>query len=193
MNYGLRKATLILLVFGSYLLLLTACSSSPGNKKYDPQRVAFTAQVNPLFDSQLYPSLILALNQTGDPDLSSQLAPFSVSVTSPANNVLLRIVVDSSIFNYVTTFEEILPLKGETYTFRPTLNWKYDRLATLRQSRPLDLPFTCYLNDEQVSTRNIHLNLRTVNECPLSFRHGSQKIDTRWLFAAYVNEDHPYI
>ena len=193
MNYGLRKATLILLVFGSYLLLLTACSSSPGNKKYDPQRVAFSAQVNPLFDSQLYPSLILALNQTGDPELSSQLAPFSVSVTSPANNALLRIVVDSSLFNYVTTFEEILPLKGETYTFRPTLNWKYDRLATLRQSRPLDLPFTCYLNDEQVSTRNIHLNLRTVNECPLSFRHGSQKIDTRWLFAAYVNEDHPYI
>ena len=75
----------------------------------------------------------------------------------------------------------------------PTLNWKYDRLSALRQSRPLDLSFTCYVNDEQVITKNLHTNMRTVNECPLSFQNKSQRLDTRWLFAAYVNEDHPYI
>lgn len=184
----LLRATCYLL-----LLLLTSCSSSPGEKKYSPQKVGFTAQLNPLFDSQLYPSLILALNQTGDPELSSQLTPFTVSVTSPANNTLLRVVIDSTTFNYVTTFEEILPHKGETYTIHPTVNWKYDRLSMLRQSRPLDLAFTCYLNDESIITKNIHLTVRTVNECPLAFRNGSEVVDTRWLFAAYVNEDHPYI
>ena len=184
----LLRATCYLL-----LLLLTSCSSSPGEKKYSPQKVGFTAQLNPLFDSQLYPSLILALNQTGDPELSSQLTPFTVSVTSPANNTLLRVVIDSTTFNYVTTFEEILPHKGETYTIHPTVNWKYDRLSMLRQSRPLDLAFTCYLNDESIITKNIHLTVRTVNECPLAFRNGSEVVDTRWLFAAYVNEDHPDI
>ena len=181
----------------SFLLLATACSNTPGNKKYDPQKVNFNVQLNPLFDSQLYPSLILGLNSTtASPqgtEAAQQLYTFSVTVTAPSDNALLRVIVDSSIFNYVTTFEEILPRKGETYTFYPPLNWKYDRLATLRQSRPIDLAFTCFVNDEQIITRNLHLNLRTVNECPLSFQHGSRHIDTRWLFAAFVNEDHPYI
>ena len=183
----------LLIVFIALSCLLTSCSETPGDKKYSPQKVGFTAQVNPLFDSQLYPSMILALNQTRNSELSSQTAPFTVTVTSPSKNALLRVVIDSSVFNYVTTFEEILPNKGETYTFHPTLNWKYDRLSALRQSRPLDLSFTCYLNDEQVITKNLHTNMRTVNECPLSFQNKSQRLDTRWLFAAYVNEDHPYI
>ena len=181
-----------LLVFTFYLLLFNSCGS-PSHKQFDPQKVNFSAELNPLFDSQLYPSLILGLNQTRDNNLSSQLSPFSVQVTAPANNTLLRVVIDSSIFNYVTTFEEILPHKGEVYTFQPSLNWKYDHLSSVRQSRPLDLTFTCYINDEQVITKNLHFTLRTVNECPLSFQHASQRIDTRWLFAAYVNEDHPYI
>jgi hypothetical protein len=176
---------------------LTACTNTPGNKKYDPQKVNFNVLLNPLFDSQLYPSLILGLNSTtASPqgtEAAQQLYTFSVTVTAPSDNALLRVIVDSSIFNYVTTFDEILPHKGDTYTFYPPLNWKYDRLATLRQSRPIDLAFTCFVNDEQIITRNLHLNLRTVNECPLSFQHGSRHVDTRWLFAAFVNEDHPYI
>lgn len=187
----LLRATCYLL-----LLLLTSCSPAPGHKKYSPQQIAFSAQINPLFDNQIYPSLILALNQTSNsqlPTTGSQLALLTITLTSPADNALLRIVIDSTTLNYVTTFEEILPKKGQTYTFHPSVNWKYDRLSLLRQSRPLDLALTCYLNDEQIITKNLHLSLRTVNECPLSFRNGSEIVDTRWLFAAYVNEDHPYI
>ena len=158
-----------------FFLTLSACSSTPGNKKYDPGKVNFTATVNPLFDGQVYPSLLLGLNQANAPELNEQLAPFAITVTAPVPNTLLRVVVDSTIFNYVTTFEEILPKRGETYTFLPRVNWKYDLLSGLRQSRPLDLTFTCYINDEQVMTKNLHFTLRTVNECPLSFRHGNQR------------------
>ena len=181
------------IIAAGLMLVLTACSSTPGNKKYDARKINFSAEVNPLFDSQLYPSLILALNQTTNDNLSSQLNPFVVTVTAPADNALLRVVIDSSLFSYVTNYEEILPKKGETYTLYPSLNWKYNLLSSIRQSRPLDLPFTCYINDEQVITKNIHFTIRTINECPLSFQKGSQRIDTRWLFAAFVNEDHPYI
>ena len=175
------------------LLLCLSCSSAPGDKRYNPQKVGFSAQANPLFHSQLYPSLILGLNQTSNSSVGEQLQPFEVSLTSPANDALLRVVVDSTAFNYVTTFEEILPKKGESYSFHPNLNWKYDRLAATRQSCPLDLTFTCFVNDEQVMTKNIHLNVRTVNECPLSFQHGGTHVDSRWLFAAFINEDHPLL
>lgn len=195
----LSKSRSCAIIAATLLLILSACTPPTGNKKYNPGKINFSAEVNPLFDSQLYPSLILALNQSASQalkqsnDQAISLSPFVVTVTAPADNTLLRVVIDSSLFSYVTNYEEILPKRGETYTLYLPLNWKYNLLSSIRQSRPIDLPFTCYINDEQVITKNIHFTIRTVNECPLSFQKGSQRIDTRWLFAAFVNEDHPYI
>lgn len=172
------------------LLVLSCLLPSCGNRKnkqFDPVKVAFAVQSNPLMEGQLYPSLILALES------EEWSSPLTVSVTAPASNALLRIIIDSSSLNYVTTLQEILPRRGETYTFQPSLKWKYDHLRNTRQPQPVDLTLSCYINDELVDTKNIHLTVRTINECPLSFRHQGTIVDTRWLFAAYVNEDHPQI
>lgn len=193
------------------LLLLASCGAPQKHKQYDPAKVNFTAQVNPLFDGHLYPSLILALSQESTPHSNASgtpvlHAPLTLSVTAPANNAVLRIVVDSSDLNYVTILQEILPARGETYTFTPAVKWKYDRLRLVRQHRPLDLTLTCYINDEETDIRNLHIDIRSVNECPLSFRQSDKSnsqtakqpsnnniVDTRFLFAAYVNEEHPQI
>ena len=184
------------------ILLVTACGTAPRNKQFDPSKVAFMAEANPLFDNQLYPSIVLALNNTSSlssqstlpTDAVAQLFPFQVTLTSPHDNAVLRVVIDSSNLNYVTILQEILPRRGETYTFTPSVKWKYDQLRHLRQPRSLDLTFTCFIDDEEVDIKNLHLSVRTVNECPLSFRgEGNHIVDTRWLFAAYVNEDHPQI
>ncbi len=175
------------------LLLPASCSQAPGNKKYDPHKVNFTVQYNPLFDNQLYPSLILGLNQNSSSNLNTNLFTLSCTVTAPTDNALLQITIDSSSLNYVTVFQEILPEKGQTYTFLPLIKWKYDRLRNLHQPSSIDLTVSCHINDEPIDIKNLHLNTRTVNECPLSFRLDNQIIDTRWLFAAYVNEDHPSI
>ena len=187
------------------LLLLASCGAPQKHKQYDPAKVNFTAQVNPLFDGHLYPSLILALSQESTPlsnagGAPALHAPLTLTVTAPANNAVLRIVVDSSDLNYVTILQEILPARGETYTFQPAVKWKYDRLRLVRQHRPLDLTLTCYINDEETDIRNLHIDIRSVNECPLSFRNNGQSsnsnnniVDTRFLFAAYVNEEHPQI
>ena len=168
-------------------LLLLACGHPKGNHTFDPSQVAFSAQYNTLFDGQLYPSMILAA--------TSQPADyFSISLTAPADNCVLRLVVDSSALNYVTFFQEILPKKGEKYTFSPSLKWKYDALRRLRQPSAVDFTFTLFINDEEVDVKNLHLNCRSVNECPLSLRAPDGSIsDFRYLFAAYVNEDHPSI
>lgn len=181
------KLTLIF-TLSTLLFALSSCTGKM-NKQFDPQKVNFSAQLSPLLDNQLYPSLLLALGQS---DTS-----LSVSLTAPANNAVLRIVVDSSNLNYVTILQEILPSRGQTYTFHPSLKWKYDQLRQLRQHRPLDLTLTCFINDEEIDIKNLHLDVRSVNECPLSLRwpqsHGGQIVDTRFLFAAYVNEEHPSI
>ena len=193
----LRSYPLVLCSYLLPLLLLASCQPKAGTGQFDPLRVAFTATTSPLLDGQLYPSLILATNgtnnsepRTPNPELTS---PFTCTLTSPRDNAVLRILIDSSALNYVTIIQEILPHRGETYTFAPSVKWKYDALKKLRQPLPLDLTITCYINDEQVDIKNLRLNARPVNECPLSLRTADTIVDTRWLFAAYVNEDHPYI
>lgn len=180
----------ILLFAFSLLLLAASCQPKAGNKQFDPRQVAFQAEYNPLFDGQIYPSLILGLNQSSN---LSQIPIFNLSVTAPRDNSVLRVVIDSSSLNYVTIIQEILPHRGERYTFQPSLKWKYDIMRRLRQPGVIDLTFTCYINDEEVDINNLHLGYRTVNECPLSLVADGQTNDFRWLFAAYVNEDHPQI
>lgn len=167
-------------------LFLVACHAGSGNKLYNPSEVGFSVACNPLFDNQLYPSLILATGNRGD-------SSFSIQVTAPADNCVLRVIADSSVLNYVTIVQEVLPHRGEVYTFTLTPKWKYDILRQMRQPRSVDITFQCYINDEQVDIKNLHLSCRSVNECPLSISHGGRQYDFRWLFAAYVNEDHPQI
>ena len=170
-------------------LLISACHRGP--KQFDPRQVDFTVEYNPLFDNQLYPALILGLNQS---NVNASLPIFTIEVTAPRDNSVLRVVIDSSSLNYVTILQEILPHRGETYTFsNPSVKWKYDVIRRLRQPGVADLTFTCYINDEEVDIKNLHLSYRTVNECPLSLQYEGHTYDFRWLFAAYVNEDHPYI
>ncbi|MBQ8702862.1 MAG: hypothetical protein IJ524_00620 [Bacteroidales bacterium] len=179
----------LLLTMLAVLSTLVACQPR-GPKTYDPRQVDFQVEYNPLFDGQIYPSLILGTNNN---TFDFQLPAFQLQLVSPADNAVLRIVIDSSALNYVTIIQEILPRRGETYSFQPSVKWKYDILRALRTPGAVDLTFTCYINDEQVDIKNLHLAFRSVNECPLSLVHDGRTSDFRWLFAAYVNEDHPQI
>lgn len=175
------------------LLLLAACQpKSP--KMYDPAQVDFKARYNACFEGQFYPSLVLGLAHSERDLLGDSNSLFTVSATAPANNAVLRITIDSSNLNYVTIFQEVMPRRGERYTFHPAVKWKYDNLYHLRQQGVTDLTFTCYINDEEVDVENIRLNHRSANDCLLSIRDTDNRLyDFRWLFAAYVNEEHPYI
>lgn len=177
-------------------LVLLAVGCHPRPRLYDPSLVNFEASYNPILENALYPSLIMGVASLADQSafFSDSNALFSVSVTAPTSNAVLRINIDSSNLNYVTIMQEVLPVKGARYTFYPSVKWKYDNLYRTRQQGSLDLTFTCYINDEEVDVKNLRVNYRSANECPLSIRDkAGHTHDFRWLFAGYVNEDHPYI
>ena len=185
----------ILVLSFTFLLLFSACHHMRP-KVFDPSQVRFTASYNPLLESQFYPSLVLGVASLSDPAYAptDSGALFSVSVTAPVSNAVLRITIDSSKLNYVTIFQEVLPVKDMRYTFYPTVKWKYEQLYRTRQQGVADLTFTCYINDEEVDVKNLRINYRSANDCLLSVRDSSgHNIDYRWLFAAYVNEEHPII
>ena len=172
------------------MLLLAGCHH-PHSHRYSPTVVNFQVSYLPALDSQLFPTLLLAL---ANEKINDSLPLFEVSLTAPTDDAVLRVVIDSSNLNYVTIFQETMPNRGERYTFHPSIKWKYAALRSLRQQGGVDFTFTCFVNDEEVDVKNLRLNYRSVNECPLSVRDTSGRtLETRWLFAAYVNEDHPYI
>lgn len=186
MNHRLRY--IILIIAGS--VSLSGCTTVT-QRTIDPKTVDFEAVYDAGFDNVLYPSMVLALANYRGVDNPPM---FTVSVTAPQNNAVLRIVADSTLLNYVSITQETLRKKGERYTFEPVIKWKYESLYRLRHQGHIDLTFTCYINDEEIDVKNIHLNFRPVNECLMSLLDTNGDLrDYRWLFAAYVNEDHPKI
>ena len=187
-RFHIHKACWLLLL----PLLLSSCLRLT-ERKYDSAKVAFNISYNPLFDGIIYPSLILGVSgyNGGIPD-DAEL--FTISLTSPAANAVLRVEIDSTALSYVTILQEEMPKRGETYTFHPLIKWKYDALYAMRRQGIADFTATCYINDERVAVRNLRLNYRSANECPISLRGPDGSLHSfRWLFAGYVNEDHPYI
>ena len=179
--------TLIVVLFG----LLAGCAEKKAVRTIDPQKVNFEVVYDKNFDGIIYPSLIMGLsNYNGK--IESDF--FTYRLTSPKDNSVLRIVMDSSAMNYVTIFQANMPEKGKEYTFYPLVKWKYDNLIKLKQPGKVDFTFTCYINDEEVDVKNMRLSYRSINECLLGLRDSTNKyIDYRWMFAAFVNEDHPWL
>lgn len=179
----MKRFRLIVLVT---LLALVGCNSAP-----KPGKANFRVSYEPLLDGILYPSLILGYNSYSGGDAFDL---FKASLTSPTDNATMRIVIDSTAINYETEIQESLGRHGTEYTFALKPKWKYDVLRNLRQPGMIDLTFRCYLNDERVGVSNLHLSYRSVNECLLSIRDSvGAMTDFKWMFCAYVNEDHPEI
>lgn len=179
------------LLFAFIPVMLLSCNKNVLKKNIDPSVVNFRVTYDDDLDNVMYPSMMLALaNYHGNDEPSF----FSVSVTAPKNNSVMRIVVDSTNLNFVSITQESLPKKGMTYTFKPVIKWKYDNLYRLRQPGYVDFTFTCFVNDEEVDVKNVRLSYRPINECLLSLVSSDGTYnDYRWLFAAFVNEDHPKI
>lgn len=191
MNNQQVKHTAVVVLMVVAMIFAGGCSEKKSVRTIDPQKVNFEVAYDANFDGIVYPSLIMGLaNYNGKVESDF----FSYRVTSPKDNSVLRIVMDSSVLNYITFFQANLPNKGGTYTFYPLVKWKYDNLIRLKQPGKVDFTFTCYINDEEVDVKNIRLNYRTINECLLGIRDTANKyIDYRWMFAAFVNEEHPWL
>lgn len=183
------RGIIALIMMATTLAFTVSCDIR--RSQYDAAKVAFNVTYQPLFDNILYPSLVLGYsNYNGE----NRYELFSAEATAPVDNAVLRIEIDSSALTYQTTIEQTMTRRNTRIHFYPRLKWKYDVLRSIRQPGMIDLTFTCYINNEKVGVRNIHLTYRSVNECLLSIRDSlGQLQDFKWMFCAYVNEEHPQI
>ncbi|MFM8655931.1 MAG: hypothetical protein ACKOD5_02185, partial [Chthoniobacterales bacterium] len=81
-------------------------------------------------------------------------------------------------------------------TIHPKISWKYDKLANVRQTVPIDVTMELKVDGESCGEKTVTATLRTVNDCLFGVTEPGDEenySDYSWLFAAYVNENHPWV
>lgn len=84
---------------------------------------------------------------------------------------------------------------GEARIF-PKALWDYDALLKVRQQRPINVTFQASVNGTPVPDDHETYVMRSLNDCMfyvLMDEDGEDFDDFSWLFAAYVNENHPEV
>jgi hypothetical protein len=152
-------------------------------------------------DGQLFPSYVLAtataqLYDAADEDstwLGDPNGMIGVRLVNPAPGTSVRLEVNvPHLAEEVSVYEGRLEKAGETYHVFPTVRYDFDLLAQLAQPRPAAATFTLYLNGQRVGQKTKNFPVRAVTDCPYAFKnlYGEEE-DVSWMFAAYVNENHP--
>jgi len=84
---------------------------------------------------------------------------------------------------------------GEARIF-PKAIWDYDALLKVRQQRPVSVTFKATVNGTPIAEDTETYVMRSLNDCMfyvLWDEDGEDFDDFSWLFAAYVNENHPEV
>ncbi len=81
------------------------------------------------------------------------------------------------------------------YQLNPVIAWDFGALANVRQPKPANALFELSLSGATPENRTQRIRLRSVNDAIyyLDEEDDADDTDLNWLFAAYVNEDHPQV
>jgi len=85
--------------------------------------------------------------------------------------------------------------EGEARIF-PKAAWDYAALLKLHQQRPVNATFKVTVDGEELPEILEIFQLKSLNDCPfyvLLDEEGEEYDDFSWIFAAYVNENHPQV
>ncbi len=153
-------------------------------------------------EDELFPSLIYATaTMKADPDAEEQEdvlgdlnGTVGVAIDSPKKSSSLKIEISGGEFIKPTTYKITLPKADMTYYVYPLLKYDYQALLKIRQPTPEDITMKVTLNGEDLGEKNRRFTVRSVNDCPfIALDEKEQPYSTAWMFAAYVNENHPEV
>lgn len=154
------------------------------------------------WDRQLFPSYLIATASVkpqqateeedpcmlGDPD-----GQIGVRITATEDDQPVKVIVHCDEFMEVSEFSGKLPMAGETYTIHPKIRYRYEKLSKCRQASPATLTVRVELDSEAAEETSTTVVFRSINDCPLQVATADGVVNTEFTFAAYVNEQHPFV
>ena len=176
--------------------------------------VEWTPEAN--MDHQLFPSLLIATAtvrpveeedteaKTPDPYLlGERFGLVGVSIKSPAANTKVKVTLKENDLMAASTWSGELAEAGKDYYIAPKVNYKFERLRKMTQQVPLNVSFAVELDGKPAGEKLETLQVRSINDCPFGVSNEEETLDDEnfiagsaeigWMFAAYVNENHPML
>jgi hypothetical protein len=117
-----------------------------------------------------------------------------VSDLPPKAEVRVEISVDG--FMKPSVWEGVLKKAHTTARIFPKGIWDYAALHTVREQRPVNATFKVTVNGEELPEKTEVCTMKSINDCPfyvLFDEEGEEFEDFSMVFAAYVNENHPWV
>lgn len=189
----MKQITLSLLFF----LYLTVCSA---------QIKGFVVSPVIEMDNQLFPSYLWANANRGYLSGENRLQSGPDYYGDSEGQIGVRVVLNSYVnakVKVVVSSPEIMD-KSEFSCFLinqktnvdifPEIKYKWTTLANWTQPKPQNITIEVYVNEALMEEENIVVTVRPINDCPYLFIHRSGFAhDMNFMYAAYVNENHPRI
>ena len=174
--------------------------------------IEWTPEAN--MDRQLFPSLLIATatqrpqeddqEEAKEPDpymLGDQYGLVGVSIKAPKANSQVTITLKENELMAAATWSGELAEEGKDYSIAPKVNYKFDRLRKVTQQVPMNVAFE--VDGEFAGEKTETLQVRSINDCPFAVSNSEETVDDDnatagstemgWMFAAYVNENHPML
>lgn len=159
--------------------------------------------------NDVFPSLLIStatVNWNGDPEEESddeEVAPtlgdlngwFGVSLTDVPTGAKISVEISADGWAKPSNVTVTVKKAADTVYVQPKMLLDYDMLRQVRQGKPTNMTFKVKVNGMDLGERTETLILHEINDCPFYVNRGKEEdaLDLTWMFAAYVNENHPWI
>lgn len=110
------------------------------------------------------------------------------------SNVRVEITIDGFIKPSIWT--GVIEDSYEEVRIVPKAKWDFEALRKIKEQTPVVVSFKVTVDDEELDEQTENYIVRSINDCPfyvLAEPEGAEFTDMSWVFAAYVNENHPWI
>ena len=176
--------------------------------------IEWTPEAN--MDHQLFPSLIIATatvrpveptdEEAEKPDpylLGERFGLVGISIKAPAANAKIKVTLKENELMAATSWSGELAEADKDYFIAPKVNYKFDKLRQTTQQVPMNITFEVEVDGESAGEKYETLQVRSINDCPFAVANSEETLDDEnfiagsaelgWMFAAYVNENHPLL
>ncbi len=107
----------------------------------------------------------------------------------------LRVVIKANSLMDESALEGKAPKTVAEILVHPKVKYRYEALAKVRQQQPLNISIETWINGKSQGEQTATVDVRSINDCLFGVLDddGDLELDANWNFAAYVNENHPWV
>jgi hypothetical protein len=154
---------------------------------------------------ELYPSFLVAtatMEEWGESPrmlesgeyFGDALGMLGATVRAPRAGARVRLEVSAPGISEPSSVEAVLPVAGGEYELFPRMAYQYDALEQRIQPTTVNVTYRLYVDGVMASEQRRPVRVRSLNDVPLwEMNRANQPVDYTWMFAAFVNENHPWV